>query len=170
MVCAEHHRPYDRPALSKEMLTGGDSEESLPFKDAAWYCQQKIDLLLGSRATGLSAAERRIHLSDGPTLSYDRLLIATGSRPRVLPLLAGYDNVSVLRSIDDARALRDVLHARPRLAVVGAGFIGQEVAAAARELGAEVTMIEAAAHPLAGVLGPQLGDWFSRLHRLRAST
>jgi 3-phenylpropionate/trans-cinnamate dioxygenase ferredoxin reductase component len=165
IVCAEHHRPYDRPPLSKDLLTGCHPESSLAFKPAAWYREQAIDLLAGLRATALSVAERRIHLSDDTTLTYDRLLIATGSRPRVLPLLDGHRNVSVLRSLDDSVALREVLRTRPRLTVVGAGFIGQELAATARKLDAEVTMIEAAPSPLAGLLGPQLGEWFSRLHR-----
>ena len=165
IVCAEYHRPYDRPPLSKDALTEGNTEDSLPFKPAAWYREQEIDLLLGLSATTLSVAERRIDLADDTALSYDRLLIATGGRPRVLPILGGYGNVSALRSLDDSRALREVLRARPQLTVVGAGFIGQEVAASARKLGAEVTMIEAAPRPLAGVLGRQLGDWFSWLHR-----
>jgi 3-phenylpropionate/trans-cinnamate dioxygenase ferredoxin reductase component len=165
IVCAESERPYDRPPLSKGILTGEHSEESLAYKPAAWYGQQAIDLLLGISATALSVAERRVSLSDGQTLSYDRVLIATGSRPRTLRLLDGPGNVSVLRSVDDASRLRDVLQGRPRLAVLGAGFIGQEVAASARKLGAEVTMIEAAPCPLAAVLGHGLGEWFSRLHR-----
>jgi len=165
MVCAESHRPYDRPPLSKDLLTGEHPERSLPFRPAAWYREQDVDLLLGLSATELSVAERRVRLSDESVLSYDRLLIATGSRPRVMPLLEGRRNVSVLRNIDDSKTLRDVLRMRPRLAVVGAGFIGQEVAATARKLGAEVTMIEAAPRPLAGVLGAELGEWFARLHR-----
>jgi 3-phenylpropionate/trans-cinnamate dioxygenase ferredoxin reductase subunit len=165
MVCAESERPYDRPPLSKEMLTGEQPAESLAYKLGAWYEEQAIDLMLGVRATALSVADRRLWLSDGATLTYDRLLIATGSRPRMLPVLAGHENVSVLRTVTESRGLRDVLQARPRLGVVGAGFIGQEIAASARKLGAEVTMIEAAPCPLAGVLGPELGEWFSRFHR-----
>jgi 3-phenylpropionate/trans-cinnamate dioxygenase ferredoxin reductase component len=165
IVCAEPHRPYDRPPLSKGLLTSDRPDDSIHFKSAQWYAEQSIDLLLGVSATGLSPREHCLSLSDGTGLAYDRLLIATGSRPRTLPLLDGYDNVSVLRSLDDARLLRDVLATQPRLAVLGAGFIGQEVAATARKLGAEVTMIEAAPYPLAGVLVPRLGEWFARLHR-----
>ena len=165
IVCAEPHRPYDRPPLSKELLRGAHAEGSLPYRPAEWYEEQSVDLLLGVSATGLSPADRRLRLSDGTTLVYDQLLIATGSRPRIPPMLQGYDNVSVLRTLDDSRTLRDVLAARPRLAVIGAGFIGQEVAATARELGVEVTMIEAAPCPLAGVLGHRLGEWFTQLHR-----
>jgi len=165
IVCAESHRPYDRPPLSKELLAGADDGESIVYRPAAWYEQQSIDLLLGVSATGLDVRDRRVRLADGCALRYDRLVIATGSRPRTLPVLAGYVNVSTFRSIDDCIRLREVLAARPRLAVVGAGFIGQEVAATARRLGAEVTMIEAAPSPLSSVLGPELGDWFTGLHR-----
>jgi NADPH-dependent 2,4-dienoyl-CoA reductase/sulfur reductase-like enzyme len=165
MVCAESHRPYDRPPLSKELLAGSGDQESVAFREADWYEQQSVELLLGTRAVTLDAAGRRVVLSDGTSLRYARLVIATGSRPRTLPMLEGYENVSALRSVDDCLALRDVLATRPRLAVIGAGFIGQEVAATARQLGAEVTMIEAAPAPLASVLGRGLGDWFTRLHR-----
>lgn len=165
MICAEPRAPYDRPPLSKQLLLGSVTGESLAYRSAAWYEHHDIDLVLGVRATALEPAERRLSLSTGATLRYARLLIATGSRPRTLPVLAGYDNVSFLRTVDDAVALRDALAGRPRLAVVGAGFIGQEVAASARALGAQVTMIEAAGCPLEGVLGPKLGGWFVDLHR-----
>jgi len=165
MVCAERRAPYDRPPLSKQVLTGSVTAESLAYRPVAWYEQHEVDLLLGIRATALRPAERRLSLCTGSALRYARLLIATGSRPRTLPVLAGYDNVSVLRTVDDAIALRDALATRPRLAVIGAGFIGQEVAASARALGAPVTMIEAAGCPLEGVLGPRLGCWLTELHR-----
>ena len=165
IVCGESHRPYDRPPLSKELLSGVHTEDSLPYQPTQWYEEQSVDLLLGVSATGLSPAERRVGLSGGTTLVYDHLLIATGSSPRILPMLRGYENVSTLRTLDDSRMLRDALAARPQLAVIGAGFIGQEVAATARKLGVEVTMIEAAPCPLAGVLGPRLGEWFTQLHR-----
>lgn len=165
MICAEPRAPYDRPPLSKQLLLGSVNGESLAYRSAAWYEHHDIDLMLGVRATALEPAERRLSLSTGATLRYAGLLIATGSRPRTLPVLAGYDNVSFLRTVDDAVALRDALAGRPRLAVVGAGFIGQEVAASARALGAQVTMIEAAGCPLEGVLGPKLGGWFVDLHR-----
>jgi 3-phenylpropionate/trans-cinnamate dioxygenase ferredoxin reductase component len=165
MVCAEERAPYDRPPLSKQLLIGSVTAESLAYRPAAWYEQHGIDLLLGVRATALQPAERRLSLGTGAALRYARLLIATGSRPRTLPGLAGYDNVSVLRTVGDAIGLRDALATRPRLVVIGAGFIGQEVAASARALGAQVTMIEAARCPLEGVLGLRLGGWFTGLHR-----
>jgi 3-phenylpropionate/trans-cinnamate dioxygenase ferredoxin reductase component len=164
MVCAESHLPYDRPPLSKGVLTGERSGESVRFRPHGWYEDNAVDLLVDVSATDLLTRERRIGLSDGTTLCYDQLLIATGSRPRALPMLAGYDNVSQLRTIDDAQRLRHKLGAGTRLAVVGAGFIGMEVASTARKLGAEVTMIEAAASPVLGVLGEQLGTWFAELH------
>jgi NADPH-dependent 2,4-dienoyl-CoA reductase/sulfur reductase-like enzyme len=165
MVCAERHRPYDRPPLSKELLASSGDGDSIAFREADWYQKQSIDLLLGVRAMSFEIARRRVGLSDGSSLHCRQLVIATGSRPRRLPTLGGYENVSVLRSVDDCLGLRKVLAAGPRLTVLGAGFIGQEVAATARRLGAEVTMIEAAGTPLISVLGPQLGDWFTRLHR-----
>jgi NADPH-dependent 2,4-dienoyl-CoA reductase/sulfur reductase-like enzyme len=165
MVCAEPHLPYDRPPLSKGILTGEVGDGSVRFRPGTWYEDNAVDPLIDVSATDLSTHERRVGLSDGTTLRYDRLLIATGSRPRALPMLAGYENVSELRTIDDAQRLRDALRAGMRLAVVGAGFIGMEVASTARKLGAEVTMIEAAPTPVHGVLGEQLGRWFAKMHR-----
>jgi 3-phenylpropionate/trans-cinnamate dioxygenase ferredoxin reductase subunit len=164
IACAEPHRPYDRPPLSKELLAGHANSTGLGYRPEEWYGQHSVDLLLGVSATGLRADERRLLLSDGRSLHYEQLLISTGGRPRILPMLTGYDNVSVLRTVDDALALREVLASGPRLAVIGAGFIGLEVAATARRLGVQVTLIEAAARPLVGVLGIELGDWFARLH------
>jgi NADPH-dependent 2,4-dienoyl-CoA reductase/sulfur reductase-like enzyme len=165
MVCAESHLPYDRPPLSKGVLTGELTDGSLSFRPDAWYEDNAVDLLIEVRTTDLCTEERRVGLSDGRTLRYDQLLIATGSRPRALPMLAGYENVSELRTIDDAQRLRRALRAGMRLAVVGAGFIGMEVASTARKLGAEITMIEAAPSPVFGVLGETLGTWFAELHR-----
>ena len=164
VVCAERHRPYDRPPLSKEMLVSTREAGEPSYRSSEWYEEQSIDLLLGISATGLDVLRRRVQLSDGDSLSYDWLLIASGSRPRTLPSLEGLENVSVLRTLDDSLRLREVLSERPNLTIIGAGFIGQEVAATARRLDAQVTMIEAASTPLVGVLGPELGGWFSRLH------
>jgi 3-phenylpropionate/trans-cinnamate dioxygenase ferredoxin reductase component len=165
MVCAEPHLPYDRPPLSKGILAGELRDESVRFRPGAWYEENAVDALTDVSATDLSIQERRVGLSDGRALCYDQLLIATGSRPRTLPMLAGYENVSELRTIDDAQRLRRALGAGIRLTVIGAGFIGMEVASTARKLGAEVTMIEAAPSPVFGVLGGQLGTWFATMHR-----
>jgi 3-phenylpropionate/trans-cinnamate dioxygenase ferredoxin reductase subunit len=164
VLCSEQHRPYDRPPLSKELLIDAAHDAQLPYRSAQWYDEQSIDLLLGVSAIELDAVQRRLHLSDRAALRYEQLLISPGGRPRTLPVVAGYENVSVLRTVDDARALRGVLVAGSRLAVIGAGFIGLEIAATARKLGVEVTLVEAGSCPLAAVLGPKLGAWFARLH------
>jgi 3-phenylpropionate/trans-cinnamate dioxygenase ferredoxin reductase subunit len=163
VVCAEPVAPYDRPPLSKELLGTGSGDPS--FRPASWYAEQAVELLLGRRAAALDVSRRRVSLEDGEALGYDELLIATGSRPRRLPMLAGRPNVHVLRTLADAHGLRTALAPGARLAIVGAGFVGQEVAATARGLGVEVTLIEAAPVPLAHVLGEQLGTWFADLHR-----
>ncbi len=163
VVCAEPVAPYDRPPLSKELLATGEGDPR--FRPDAWYAEQGVELLLGRRAAGLDVSRRRVSLEDGEALGYDELIVATGSRPRRLPMLAGRPNVHVLRTLADARELRTALVPGARLAIVGAGFIGQEVAATARGLGVEVTLIEAAPVPLAHVLGERLGTWFAALHR-----
>lgn len=165
MVCGEPRPPYDRPPLSKDVLSGVLAEDSVRFRSDAWYESHDVELLLGVSATSVRPSEQRVGLSDGTALRYTRLLVATGSRPRELQPLTGRENVSQLRTLDDARRLRDVLSPGVRLAVIGAGFIGMEVAATARKLGAEVTMIEAGSNPLVRMLGELLGNWFSALHR-----
>ncbi|MFN8205042.1 MAG: FAD-dependent oxidoreductase [Solirubrobacteraceae bacterium] len=165
VVGAERHAPYDRPPLSKELLAGALSPDALRFRPDDWYREHDIELLLGQRAAALDARSRRLVLAGGGVLRYDRLLIATGSAPRTLPGVSGRDNVHELRTLDDAQALRAAIGPGRRLAVIGAGFVGQEVAATAARAGARVTIVEAAAAPLVAVLGPQLGGWFARLHR-----
>ena len=162
VVCAEPVAPYDRPPLSKELLASGEGDPA--FRPSSWYADHGVELLLGRRAAGLDVARRRVRLEDGEELGYDDLIVATGSRPRRLPALAG-PNVYVLRALADARALRAALLPGARLAIVGAGFVGQEVAATARGLGVDVTLLEAAPVPLAHVLGERLGTWFASLHR-----
>jgi NADPH-dependent 2,4-dienoyl-CoA reductase/sulfur reductase-like enzyme len=165
LVCGEPHLPYDRPPLSKKLLAGSCPQGATGYRPARWYEERNIDVLLGVSACELDPVRQRIRLSDRGVLSYSWVLIATGSRPRTIPMLEGYGNVSTLRTLDDCRRLRDALHARPRLAVIGGGFIGLEVAATARRLGIEVTIIEAASTPLSQVLGARLGEWFAALHR-----
>lgn len=165
ILCAEPHRPYDRPPLSKELLAGGCGPEDLSFRDTQWYEAHGVDLLCGVSATRLSPREHRVETSDGRTLRYRQLLIATGGHPRALAPLAGLENVLTLRTLDDALELRGRLGAGTRLVIVGAGFVGLEIAATARGIGAEVTVIEAAPTPLASVLGETVGAWFAELHR-----
>jgi NADPH-dependent 2,4-dienoyl-CoA reductase/sulfur reductase-like enzyme len=164
MVCAETHRPYDRPPLSKAVLADADAEQAIEFRSQAWYRDQSVELRLGVAATGLDAAGRRLELSDGDVLAYDQLLIATGGRPRRLDLLTPFANVTTLRNVEDARELRAALAAGGRLVIVGAGFIGQEVAVAARKAGLETAVIEVAELPMAGLLGPAVGTWLRDLH------
>jgi NADPH-dependent 2,4-dienoyl-CoA reductase/sulfur reductase-like enzyme len=164
MVCAEPDPPYDRPPLSKELLAGTVEEESVAYRPAWWYEEKQVELLLGARAEALDPGARTVALDSGAELRYEKLLIATGSAARRLPFLEGYENVHALRTLADARLLRQELVPGARLAIVGAGFIGQEVAATARRLGVEVTMIEALETPLAPVLGEEVGGWFADLH------
>jgi NADPH-dependent 2,4-dienoyl-CoA reductase/sulfur reductase-like enzyme len=165
MVCAEPDPPYDRPPLSKELLAGAVEEEAVAYRPTWWYEEKQVELLLGARAEALDPAARTVTLDSGAELGYGKLLIATGSAARRLPFLAGFENVHALRTLADARRLREELVPGARLAIVGAGFIGQEVAATARKLGVEVTMIEALPTPLAPILGEELGTWFAELHR-----
>jgi NADPH-dependent 2,4-dienoyl-CoA reductase/sulfur reductase-like enzyme len=164
MISAEPDPPYDRPPLSKELLAGTVEEESVAYRPAWWYEEKEVELLLGTRAEALDPKARTVMLDSGAELSYEKLLIATGSAARRLPFLEGYENVHALRTLADARLLRQELVPGARLAIVGAGFIGQEVAATARRLGVEVTMIEALETPLAPILGKEVGAWFADLH------
>jgi 3-phenylpropionate/trans-cinnamate dioxygenase ferredoxin reductase component len=165
IVCAEAEPPYDRPPLSKDLLAGAVEERTVAFRPSAWYEEADVELILGRRATRLVPARRQIELDDGFTLGYEKLLVATGSRARRLPGLEGFSNVHYLRTLADARRLRAGLRSGSGLVVVGAGFIGQEVAATARGLGLEVTIVEALSAPLAPILGEDVGRWFVDLHR-----
>jgi 3-phenylpropionate/trans-cinnamate dioxygenase ferredoxin reductase component len=164
IACAEAESPYDRPPLSKGVLAGAVEEEATAFRPGEWYEEQGVELLLGARAERLDPQARRIALAGGEALPYDKLLVASGGSPRRLPFLEGFENVHYLRTLADARHLRAELDRGVRLAIVGAGFIGQEVAATALGLGAEVTMVEALDVPLAPILGAELGRWFADLH------
>jgi NADPH-dependent 2,4-dienoyl-CoA reductase/sulfur reductase-like enzyme len=164
MVCAEAAPPYDRPPLSKEMLAGEAGEDELAYRPVWWYEEKRVELLLGVRAEGLDPAACRLRLDSGDALPYEKLLVATGGSARRLPFLEGFENVHYLRTLADARRLRGELSQGARLAIVGAGFIGQEVAATARRLGAEVTLLEALDVPLAPILGEEVGTWFAGLH------
>ncbi|HEX5928278.1 MAG TPA: FAD-dependent oxidoreductase [Solirubrobacterales bacterium] len=163
IVCGEPEPPYDRPPLSKELLAGTAGEGEVSYRPAGWYGEQEVELLLGVRAEALEPARRRVTLGSGAWLPYENLVVATGGEPRRLGTLAGA-NVHELRTLADLRRLRRELVAGSRLAIVGAGFIGQEVAATARALGVEVTVIEALPVPLEPIVGPRLGRWFAELH------
>ncbi|MET7703878.1 FAD-dependent oxidoreductase [Streptomyces sp. NPDC005485] len=160
LVGDEPHAPYDRPPLSKQILSGAWSPEQLPLRSPADLDALGLDLRLGAAATGLDTAERTVRLADGATLTYDGLIVATGVRPRRLP----GEGAHVLRTRDDALALRERLGPGRRLVVVGAGFLGAEAAAVARGLGARVTLLEPAPVPLAHAVGEAVGRVLSRAH------
>ncbi|MFF2510059.1 NAD(P)/FAD-dependent oxidoreductase [Streptomyces sp. NPDC058086] len=158
----ELHRPYDRPPLSKEFLAGtlGEAELALEADDE----DLRAEWLLGIRATGLDRADRAVRLADGQEVRADGIVIATGAVARTLPGSEGLAGVHTLRTLDDARALRDELACGGRLVVIGGGFIGAEVASTAYALGLDVTVVEAAPTPLAGPLGEVMGGIVSALH------
>jgi 3-phenylpropionate/trans-cinnamate dioxygenase ferredoxin reductase subunit len=168
LVGEESRDPYERPPLSKSFLLGQSALEDAQVHPGAFYAAHDISLLRGVSATGLDVAAHRVTLDDGSALSYDRLLLATGAVPR-RPPIEGIDlpGVHLLRTAADADALRSAIAAGGSVAIVGAGWIGCEVAAAARTLGAEVTLIERDDAPLGAVLGPELGGMFAELHRNR---
>ena len=166
LIGDEEHLPYERPPLSKGYLAGNDSRESFIVHDAAWYDEHDVTLVLGRTATAVDPEVHEVSLVDGNTHGYDKLLLATGSRARQLPLPgAGAIGVYTLRNVEDSDRISQALGRGDRLAVVGGGWIGMEVAANARDRGAEVTVIEAAAVPLGLVLGPELAQVFLELHR-----
>ncbi|MGZ4268509.1 MAG: NAD(P)/FAD-dependent oxidoreductase [Solirubrobacteraceae bacterium] len=164
LVGDEPHAPYDRPPLSKAVLAGDAAPASTALRPRAWYDEHAVQLRLGTAATGLDPATRTLLLADGARLPYEHLVVATGGAPVVLPALRGRDGVRVLRTLDDALALRAALEPGVRLGVVGAGLVGLEVAATARRAGAVVTVVEAAPAPLAAVLGTRIGGWLTALH------
>jgi 3-phenylpropionate/trans-cinnamate dioxygenase ferredoxin reductase component len=166
LVGDEPELPYERPPLSKAYLIGKAPREDAQVQPKAFYEEHDIELVTGVRASRIDVAGHTVVLADGRTFAYDRLLLATGSVPR-RPPIDGIDlpGVHVLRTVAHADALREAFAARPRVAIIGAGWIGCEVAAAARAHDAEVTLIEAGGAPLERVLGPELGGVFARVHR-----
>jgi NADPH-dependent 2,4-dienoyl-CoA reductase/sulfur reductase-like enzyme len=165
LIGDEPHRPYDRPPLSKQVLQGTLEPEQTFFRKKDGYDTLALDLRLGVRATSVDLRARRVTLADGAFADYDRLIIATGARARMLRGVAPRAGLLVLRTLDDAVALqRDMMHAS-RVAIVGAGFIGLEVAASCRARGLHVTVIEALAVPLAPVLAPALCEMVAAMHR-----
>ena len=164
LVGAEAHLPYDRPPLSKQLLTGEWDTDRVWHRDPAKYDELAVELVLGRRATSLDATGRTVTLDDGQGVGFDGLVIATGATPRRLPGTPELTGIHTLRTLDDAVAIRDALAASPRVAVVGAGFIGSEVAAGCRHHGVEVTVLEALPVPLAHILGEEMGRACAALH------
>jgi 3-phenylpropionate/trans-cinnamate dioxygenase ferredoxin reductase subunit len=162
----EEHLPYERPPLSKEYLAGKKSLTDFTVQNSDWYRDNNVDLRLSTRVSELDAAGHTVRLADGTIVGYDKLLLATGSASR-RPPIPGSDasGIHYLRTYEEAVALNSVLTEGASLAVVGAGWIGLEVAAAARQRGVDVTVVEAASQPLLAALGETVGEVFATLHR-----
>lgn len=162
---SEDHLPYERPPLSKDYLAGDKSLADFTVHPAEWYREHDIELRLGTGVQLIDTGGHSVGFDDGRHEHYDKLLLATGSRARRLDVPgADADGVHVLRTVDDAAALLSALTERSRLAIVGAGWIGLEVAAVARTVGAQVTVVESAELPLLGALGPEVAQVFAALH------
>jgi NADPH-dependent 2,4-dienoyl-CoA reductase/sulfur reductase-like enzyme len=164
-VGEESRRPYDRPPLSKEVLTGAREPEQIALSKPEKFAALELDLRLGRRAESLDPAARCLTLDDGERIDFDGCVIATGASPRRLPGTPALAGVHTLRSLDDCLALRSDLEKGPRVAVVGAGFIGAEVAASCRARGLDVAVIEALPTPLAGALPAAVGEVCAAVHR-----
>jgi len=166
LIGSERYPPYERPPLSKELLAGAIPQEKTYLRPESFYAESDIALRLGVTVTAIDRRAQRLELADGETIPYDALLLTTGARARRLPLPGGDGTrVFYLRDIDDSLALRERLQEGARLAVIGAGFIGLEVAATARKRGVAVTVLELAPHPLARVAAPEVGNFLAELHR-----
>ncbi|RAJ40440.1 3-phenylpropionate/trans-cinnamate dioxygenase ferredoxin reductase subunit [Kitasatospora sp. SolWspMP-SS2h] len=166
LVGDESERPYERPPLSKGYLLGKEEKEKAYVHPADWYERHGVTLRLGTAATGIDTAGHTVTLEGGERLPFSKLLLATGSAPRTLPVPGGDgDFVRTLRRIGDSEGLKAVFRPGARVVVVGAGWIGLEAAAAARTAGAEVTVLEAAELPLLRVLGREAAQVFADLHR-----
>ncbi|MFD3493199.1 MULTISPECIES: NAD(P)/FAD-dependent oxidoreductase [unclassified Streptomyces] len=169
LVGDERDHPYERPPLSKGYLAGKEARESVFVHETAWYAGADVELHLGQPVTAIDRGARSVELGDGTVIHYDKLLLATGAEPRRLDI-PGTDLAGVhhLRRLAHADRLKNVLSALGRdnghLVIAGAGWIGLEVAAAARGYGAEVTVVEPEATPLLRVIGPELGQIFTELH------
>jgi 3-phenylpropionate/trans-cinnamate dioxygenase ferredoxin reductase subunit len=171
LVGSERHPPYERPPLSKELLAGAIPVEKTYLRPLGWYADQNIELRLGADAVGIDRQARRVRLKDGTTVPYDALLLTMGARPRLLRFPGGTGSrIFYLRDIDDSLSLREKLVPDVRFAVIGAGFIGLEVAATARKRGAQVTVLELAQHVLARVTPPDIASYVADLHRRNGVT
>jgi len=165
LIGEEAERPYERPMLSKEYLRGEKPAAKLYVHDEGFYADNGIELMTGTRVQSLDPGAHEITLAGGARMSYSRLLLSTGAAPRRLPLPgADLPGVAYLRAIGESDALRAAIRAASRVVVIGAGWIGSEVAASARLLGAEVAIVAPEAVPLVRVLGPEVGGIYRDLH------
>ena len=164
IVGDEEHPPYERPPLSKEFLMGKSAFDDAVVESAAWYDEHDVRLLTGRTVEGLDVAEHSVTLSDGESVSYDKAILATGARPRVLDI-PGAELARTLRRVEDSEALRESFASASSAVVIGGGWIGLEAAAAAREAGVDVVVLEAAPMPLQRALGDEMAGYFAELHR-----
>jgi len=175
IISADRDRPYDRPYLSKEFLRGEVDLQKVFLHEEADYAKERIEIRLQQRVVAASMAERTMSLQSGDEVKFDTLVVATGGTPRRVADAPDSYNVMTLRSLRDSQSLRDALKRASRLMLVGAGFIGAEVGASARQLGKEVLMVESAPVPLGRALGAEVGEVYASIHRshgvdLRTST
>ncbi|MGZ4574814.1 MAG: NAD(P)/FAD-dependent oxidoreductase [Mycobacteriaceae bacterium] len=162
----EPDAPYERPPLSKDYLQGKVARDSLFVHTPDWYTRNDVELRLSTTATGIAPDSKHITLADGELIEYEKLLLTTGSTPRHLPIPgAELDGVHYLRRVGDSERLRELFTTASRLVIIGAGWIGLEVAAAARTAGVDVTILETAALPLLRALGSTIAPVFAALHR-----
>lgn len=167
MFGAEEHLPYDRPPLSKQVLLGQWTEERTRLREPQQLDDLEIELHLGQRAAGLDTRRRTVRMHDTSDVHYDQLVIATGLTPRKLPQQRGLAGVHSIHSLEDARALRAGLTTAHRIVIVGSGVLGCEVAASARSLGVEVTMVSPSSTTMLRQLGPDTGGILAEMHRER---
>jgi 3-phenylpropionate/trans-cinnamate dioxygenase ferredoxin reductase component len=166
LVGAEPHRPYERPPLSKDFLRGETETPAWLQEDDGWYAANGVELRTSSIAASIDADAKAVVLSDGERVEFSRLLLATGGEPRRLPVPGGdLDGVHLLRTIENSNAIRATFDGGGRLVVIGAGWIGCEVAASARQKGMDVTLVESLELPLLRVLGPELGAFYRDVHQ-----
>jgi 3-phenylpropionate/trans-cinnamate dioxygenase ferredoxin reductase component len=165
ILSADQNRPYDRPYLSKEFLRGEVELPKVFLHAEDDYSKEKIELRLNQRVVGGSLAGRTLELEGGDDVAFDVLVLGLGGTPRWLPDVPHSDNVLTLRSLHDSEAIRKALKESSRVLLIGAGFIGAEVGASARQLGKEVLMVEAAPVPLSRALGQEVGEIYADIHR-----
>jgi 3-phenylpropionate/trans-cinnamate dioxygenase ferredoxin reductase subunit len=166
MVGAERERPYERPPLSKDYLLGKAERETVYVHPQQWYAEHQVDLRLGVTVTAIHPSAHEVSLADGSRVGYAKLLLATGSSPRRPSVPgAGLDGVLYLRTVGDSDRIKAALQSSSRVAVIGAGWIGLETAAAARAAGLAVTVLEMAELPLLRVLGREVAQVFATLHQ-----
>lgn len=165
LIGEEAVRPYERPPLSKGYLRGEEGRDKVYVHDEDFYTEHDIELLTGTRVTGVDSENSQVMLDSGDSISYDKVLFATGAEARHLRIDgADLDGIRYLRSVQDSDGLRAAIEAATGVVVVGAGWIGSEVAASARQMGRDVALVEMAAVPLERVLGAEMGAFFADLH------